>query len=151
VYRTAGGFTLLELLLVLTLMAMMVALVPPLLSRALPGVSARSLVNDVVLMVRESRSRAIVSNRKQQIYFDRQRRALLSEAGRNSLDIPDGLRLEFDKGDGLDKVVLFSAYPDGTVSGGQIVIWSERHRFLLRVNWISGVLEVEERSGEIPN
>ncbi|MBA1331735.1 general secretion pathway protein GspH, partial [Candidatus Endoriftia persephone str. Guaymas] len=29
--RTAGGFTLLELLLVLTLMAMMVALVPPLL------------------------------------------------------------------------------------------------------------------------
>ncbi|RDH85867.1 MAG: general secretion pathway protein GspH [endosymbiont of Escarpia spicata] len=147
--RFANGFTLLELLLVLTVSGLIIAMVPPLLSKAMPTVNARSTVSDLAAIIRNVRSRAIVLNETRVIYFDRESRTIFEEGGNQELQIDEPLRINVEnirKSEETPKILV--AYPDGSINGSVITISGGKKSYILRPNWVTGALNIEGRVDE---
>ncbi|WP_177418903.1 prepilin-type N-terminal cleavage/methylation domain-containing protein [endosymbiont of Lamellibrachia barhami] len=147
--RFAHGFTLLELLLVLTVSGLIIAMVPPLLSRAMPTVNARSAVSDLSAIIRNVRSRAIVLNETRVIYFDRESRTIFEEGGNQKLQIEEPLRIKvgnLNRSEEIQKILV--AHPDGSVNGSVITISGGKKSYILRPNWVTGALSIEDRVDE---
>ena len=68
--RTAGGFTLLELIVTLALLAVVMALVMPSIGRGTEAVRTRAEVAAVAALLRHARERAIVSGKPQAVVVD---------------------------------------------------------------------------------
>ncbi len=141
------GFTLLEMLLVLTITGLTVVLVPPLFSGLLPTLTLRSEARDVALKLSELRSRAITTTKQTEIYFfaDQKRYKLGGTSGEVSFDKKTNLSVEgepfsSEAGDGT----LIRFYPDGSSSGGQIRLANEKNAYRIGVNWLTGLPSFEK-------
>lgn len=71
--KRAGGFTLLELIVVVTLLGLITAAVVPLYGRSMSAVQARSLRNDMVSLIGFVQSKAVSESVEYRIYFDEKR------------------------------------------------------------------------------
>ena len=68
--RSAGGFTLLELIVTLAILAVMMAIVTPSIGRGTEAVRTRAEVAGFSALLRHARERAIVSQRPQAVVVD---------------------------------------------------------------------------------
>ena len=64
------GFTLLELLVVLLIVGLLVALVPPLFSGAVPGAKLKAAVRDLAVTLRLARNQSITRDVETQVYLN---------------------------------------------------------------------------------
>jgi general secretion pathway protein H len=118
--RRAGGFTLLELIVVLAILAVVVALVTPSIGRGTEAVRMRAEVAGFAAMLRHARERAIVSQRPQAVVVDPINQRISMRAGgpdgdlRETRVLPDRLVVEATPPPAL--VVQFDAR--GGSSGG---------------------------------
>ena len=86
------GFTLLEMMVVLVIAGLLFALTPPLFTGAVSGTRLKGLARDLVTMMRETRSQAIIRNAEQQMYLDTEARHY--RAGDNRvLHLPEGVTM----------------------------------------------------------
>jgi general secretion pathway protein H len=132
-----AGFTLLELLVVLTLVALVVGAVSIKTGRPSTQLQARTTVTDTVNLIRQVRTEAIVSGRAQVLVIDTARRRL-SHTGSGSLVIlPNGVELivRVADGDGLAGVRFFQ---NGGSTGGILqFVWQDGGDEV-RINWLTG-------------
>lgn len=134
------GFTLVELLVVMAIAGLMLAVTPPLISAALPGVELKAAARRTAGALRVTRERAISSGRDQvwQIDIETQRYQM---AGGREGRLPGGIELR-----------LFAAqremlseqrggirfYPDGSSTGGRVVLARAGRGYQVGVNWLTG-------------
>lgn len=132
--RRQSGFTLLELLVVLTVLALMYALAAPRLGAGLPGVSARGAARDLVAVLQEGRSLALTEQRQVEVSIDGEARSLQLD-GR-----PQPLRgkAEIRGSDTGTEPVAVLFYPDGSSSGIELRVEQENHRYHVNVDWLTG-------------
>lgn len=141
------GFTLFELLIVLTIIGIVVALGAPALQRMLPGVELKSGAETVAAALREARGLAIANNTEVTVVVDLDDRALRVD------DEPPGVRLASSFG-----ITLLTAtselidagtgqirfYPDGTSTGGRVTLTQGDRRYHVAVDWLTGRVTLGE-------
>ncbi|HLS83156.1 MAG TPA: GspH/FimT family protein [Arenimonas sp.] len=146
--RQARGYSLLELLLVVALIAALAALSAMVVGQALPGRELRGSARDLAADLRFTRARAIASGREQVFVMDLDRRRWQGADGREG-DWPASLRMvatvarEEQPAQGHAAVRFF---PDGSASGGRFVLAYQQARWRVDVAWLTG--EVSLRRGE---
>jgi general secretion pathway protein H len=150
-YPDNNGFTLIELMLALTLAGMMITMVPPMLGKVLPGVTAKSLTNDLSNMIRESRARAIFLNQSREIYYNSKQRSLFNQNEETNIIVSEDLHFMVDEEPVTEEIIkLFSTFPDGSISGRQVMIQSDAKTYAIELNWLTGTVTVREYVDENP-
>lgn len=120
------GFTLFELLLVLSIIAAAMALVLPSLSAGLSSLRTKSTALEVSAELARARERSVRERRA--YYVEAAQGALLVKTSHGkeiSLPVKDGMRVE------VASAITF--YPDGLSSGGQITLRAADDGFRINV------------------
>lgn len=140
------GFTLIELLVVLALAAAIMAITPPLISAALPGVELKAAARRTAAGLRLARVEAIRSGADAALRFHvserrfeidgQYRRAQLSERIEVRLEVAAAER----QGDDVGGIRFF---PDGSSTGGVIVLSRGERGYQVGVDWLTGRIRVE--------
>src|SRR5579884_191304 len=138
--RDAGGFTLIEMMVVLVVMGLLLALVFPHL-----GGSHRSLAaaaHDIGAELRLVRDEAIYRGRPTR-FFARATEFGSSE-DRRPHHVPPGMMLtvSIDRAGSAGSSGGIRFFPDGSSSGGRVVVTSGREALSVSVNWIDGDVSI---------
>lgn len=169
----AAGFTLIEALVVLALMATAFALFAGALVGALPGQQLRDATHRLAAEMRATRARAVATGVDQSFVIDTQARTWRSGAsealGDPSAALPDtkpgapadgGVRRqgELDEALALGATVAREEQPgpglaairffaDGSSTGGRVVVRRGDAAWRVDVNWLTGAVRVERGEG----
>jgi general secretion pathway protein H len=135
-----GGFTLVELLVVLAIAAAVMAAVPPLFSAALPGVELTSAARRTLTTLRWARDQAIRQGRDLTLVVDvGQNRLELT--GHSPVALPKHLELRLEAAQREmidDERGAIRFFPDGTSTGGRILLISGNSGYQVGVTWLTG-------------
>lgn len=145
------GFTLLELLVVLAIMALLITLVPPVLSKAVPGVRAKAAARDLADTLRDARAAAVTHGRAVDVHFDAEE-AQYAVAGSSARALPQGLNLALPaagniplSGTATPNYTL-RFYPDGSSSGLHALLGSPGRYYRVDVGWLTGRVSLAEHA-----
>ncbi len=138
----ASGFTLVELVVVMAVLAALIGLALPAFDRVMPGASLRSEVAAVAALLREARSRAIRDDASLAVTLDLADRALAMPGRRHHLPEQLGMTLltgstEITRGGGR---ILF--HGDGTSTGGRLRLIAKDEHVDVLVDWLTGRVTV---------
>lgn len=140
------GYTLVELLVVLAIMAAAAGVALPRLESALPQLRLRQTAREIVLALRAAQRQAIQAGRATEVEIDLGRR-LLTEPGGPPLPIDPrfGLRLTsaslsapLSAGGAGAETARIRFFPDGTSSGGRLELSYGARRYAVTVDWELG-------------
>lgn len=140
----AGGFTLLEMLLVLMLMAAAGVLAAVVFTGGVEGMRLRSESKEIAAQLRYTRTRAIATGQPQRFRIDPARR-LWEAADEHRGDIDASLSVRFTgarqaqarAGEGA---ILF--FPDGGSTGGRVTLGAGPAAWSVDVAWLTGEVRV---------
>ncbi len=141
-----AGFTLLELLVVLVLVALVVALAPPLWSNAVPTAEHRAVTRQVAQMLRMARAEAVARRIDVPVRFDLAANTISLQAHK-TLRLPEGITIELttteaEKLDEQRAAVRF--YPDGGSSGGRVTLRAGERAYRVDIDWLTGRIAIDE-------
>ena len=139
-----GGFTLMELLVVLTILGLALLLAMPVLERTLPGLELRTEARTLASALRQARARAIGRNEEVTIVVDRQGAALKAN-GKQVVQLNRKIDIaplaEASLSPGVSEIRFF---PDGTSTGGHLtLVLGERQKHVF-VDWLTGAVSIPE-------
>lgn len=139
--RGEGGFTLIEVLVVLVILGLSAAL---LISRGPARSTAldlRSAASQVAQALREARGEAIATNRPVAVMLDVVRRSL-SINNRPAMMLAPSIQVTWtrDAGDRSGAAITFA--PDGSADGGRITLAESARRVIVVVDWLTGRVSV---------
>lgn len=146
VKASTTGFTLIELLAVLFILALVAAFVVPSLGGG-EAVELKSAARTLAAGLRHTRNQALNDNRSATLALD---------VAKREFQLPGEKRMH--KLPGRIDIVLFTArseqqsaergairfFPDGSSTGGRITLSTERLRYLVNVDWLTGRVSVIE-------
>ncbi|MER9843849.1 prepilin-type N-terminal cleavage/methylation domain-containing protein [Mesorhizobium australicum] len=138
---TAAGFTLIEMLVVLGIMAIVAAIAAPGVVQRYRSESLQSVSSEIVLRLRMSRAVAVATARPRQVVIDTRGRTMRFH-DKYVLNLPDDLKLTVTTGretvtDGGKAVLTF--LPDGSSSGIEIDLQRTEQTAHVEVNWLTGL------------
>lgn len=138
--RHQRGFTLVELVVVLALLALAYGLAAPALTRAVGGGELRVAMGELALALNQARAGAVVGGAPQRFtvdglagaYGQGQARRALPASLTIAAAVPDALRSSAH-------VAAIDFFPDGSSTGGRIVVSArDGGRSALAVDWLTG-------------
>lgn len=137
---STGGYTLLELLLVLAIVVGVLALSPPMFAGAIAGNEPRSAARQVMAALRYARSTAVASRQDVAFTLDLDRRRYQVDS-RPAVALPSSLAYtlitaESEVRDAGSGAIRF--YADGSASGGRITLGNDKASYRLDVAWLTG-------------
>jgi len=137
----SSGFTLLELLVVLVIATLLLAITPPLITAAIPGVELKASARRVASGLRLARQEAIRSGHDIAFTLDVEARTFQVDGGFRNVRLPEDLELKLEaaetemRGDHVGAVRFF---PDGSSTGGRVVLALDDRGFQVGVQWLTG-------------
>lgn len=143
--RRRGGFSLVELMVVMLLASMLFALVGVSISRSIRGAEIRNASRDVVAGIRHTRGQSIIQ--RQQKTFQVDADALTwTAADREPVKLPEGLDITIDTarsemtGENAGGIRF---YPDGASTGGSVRLLAGEREWTINVSWLTGEVSIE--------
>jgi general secretion pathway protein H len=141
----AAGFTLLELLVVLAIVALLAAAAPSVMAKLSPGAQVQALARDLGTSLRAARGRAVATNREAVFTLDvaNGTYGVDNQAGGRA---PAGIRLAFVAAqvEQIDETAAqIRFFPDGTSTGGRIRVAKQSQSRDVAVDWLTGRVVVE--------
>ena len=136
-----AGFTLVEMLVVLAIMALVAAIAAPGLVSHYRTKSLETVAGEITMRLRLSRTSAIATARPRQVVVDLGSR-LIRFGERDSLALPDDVKMTVTTGQetvvaGRQTVLTF--LPDGSASGMDIALEQKGRTARIAVNWLTGL------------
>ena len=146
------GFTLLELLIVLLIASLLVALVPPLFSGAVPGAKLKAAARDLAVTLRLARNQSITHNVETQVYLNLESPAYA--IGRQApQSLPAGVELTVASASGQSTVQttrhVVRFFSDGSSSGTLITLRRGKRGYRLQVGWLTGKVTIEDAGADV--
>ncbi len=143
-----GGFTLVEVLVVMIIIALVLGLVATSLSRSISGAEARESARNMVSALRYTRTRAILDKTEQVFTVDLEARAY-EAPGKQRVVLPEGVELQLTTAASEvmeENVGAIRFFPDGGSTGGRVDLKVNGRDYVVNVAWLTG-----EASLEIPD
>jgi general secretion pathway protein H len=143
--RHAGGFTLVEMLVVLVIIALIMGLVGTSISRNISGAEMRTAASKVAASLRYTRTQAILTKTEQVFLVDTEK--LTYQAGtREAQQLPEGMKMELNTA--RSELTSETAggirfYPDGGSTGGNVRLEANGRIYRVNVAWLTGEASVE--------
>jgi general secretion pathway protein H len=142
------GFTLLELLVVLGIVALALALVAPSMGRTRTGLELRTTAHELAGHLRSVRAAAQRGNVEHVLSIDLAGRRYWAAGVVPSRSVPPPLSMELQLPDS-ERVGAAAGrvrfFPDGSASGGRILIRDARATAAIAVDWLNGDVRLQMR------
>ena len=139
--RRPHGFTLIELVVVLTILGLAYALVPPLFSGARATTELKGATRQVAAGLRQARNYAVVRRTEAVFTLDVETRGFTVSGDTRTYRLPRQLQLKLVTAEREvvnDKLASIRFYADGSSNGGRITLGSDERSFEVDVNWLTG-------------
>lgn len=140
-----SGFTLLEMLVVLALLAMVYALVPPMITVGGSTTELKAGARQVAAGLRNARSRAIVSRGEATLTLDVEARNFRLSGDDTPRNLPRQAQIGVftAQGEVVDaNTAAIRFYPDGSSTGGRVTLSMGERKFHIDVDWLTGQVEI---------
>lgn len=147
--KRVQGFTLVELVVVVVLIAAMTGIGAMVIGTALPGQQLRGAAKDLAGQLRFTRAQAIATGREQVFELDVAGRRWTA-ADRRSGRLPDDIELRVITARGesaADDVAAVRFFPDGAATGGRIVLKIDDAAWRVDVGWLTGEVTLSRGEG----
>lgn len=145
----ARGFTLVEVMVVMVIIALVMGLVATSMTRSISSAEARAASRKLVASLRYTRARAIIDKKEQVFQVDTENRSYLAP-GRKLITLPKGVdvtittaRSEFTS----ESVGGIRFFPDGGSTGGHIELTVNEREYRVNVAWLTGETQLERAEG----
>jgi len=141
----AHGFTLVEMMVVLVIVALMMALVGTSIARNVSGAEMRTAANKVAASLRYTRTQAILTKSEQVFLVDTEK-LTYQAAEREAKELPEGMKVELNTA--RSELTSETAggirfYPDGGSTGGNVRLEANGRIYRVNVAWLTGEASVE--------
>ena len=137
----ARGVTLLELLVVLSIMAVIAAIVVPVFTGGVSGSELKGATREVAAGLRLARSEALATRKETRVTLDLENRSFQVERDPRTHALPKQIELKlFTAQSDLvsDKVGAIRFFPDGGSNGGRVTLAVGERKFNVDVDWLTG-------------
>jgi len=145
----SSGFSLLELMLVVLLIALMFTMVPRMMGTGVSGAELKSSVRALNSAMKLARDAAINTRREAYVTINVETREFTTtfESRTHKLNEQLTLRLFTSQADQLDQATAsFRFYPDGSSNGGRVTIAANEREFAIDIDWLTGRSSIVELS-----
>jgi len=146
VWRVARGFTLIEMLVVVALIALAATVVSVSVGSGLAGARVKAASRDLVAALRYTRGQAIVKHEQKTLSIDVEQRRYRAP-GKQWIELPKDMtmklftaRSELEE-EGVGRIRFF---PDGSSTGGHIDLMKNDAVWRVEVMWLTGDVKVRE-------
>ncbi len=139
---------LLDMALALALLLLVCAIAWPLLGRGTTKTQQSAIALDIATLLRSDRSKATLEGRSRGTQIDLERRVVTSATGRQ-ITVPDDVAIEITAGSSClrgSRLFVFLFSPDGSSCGGNIFLRKRNRTYVIRINWLSGMIDVVDLS-----
>ncbi len=140
-----AGFTLLEMVCVLAMVGLLAALALPAIPRGTSSARLAAYATDIAALLKHDRNVALRSHLRVATTLDSERGVVRSGADASAVDIPSDVSfnaLLAERCDGRKVGSTIDFFPSGVSCGGVIDISRQGVGFQIRVNWLTGGIEV---------
>jgi len=147
--RTPAGFTLVEIMVVMVIIALIMGLVATSMSRSISAAEARAASRELVASLRYTRARAIIDKAEQVSLVDTENRSYQAP-GRDKVELPEGVDLTITTATSelvSDAVSGIRFFPDGGSTGGHIELTVNKREYRVNVAWLTGETQLERTEG----
>jgi len=147
-HDTHQGFTLLELLVVMTLATLILAIVPASFSSMVPHVEQQAQVRDLIFALRSARGQAIREGQEITFTLDLAHHQYSLSGSGEVKPLPKSYNIKFTPQ--FDPVpderrVAIHFFADGSSSGGRIDMAAEDVHYDISINWLTGKIDYREK------
>jgi general secretion pathway protein H len=136
-----SGFTLIEMIIVLVVLSLVAGLVIARGPSRSPTVEVRSAATQVLQGMRAARAQAIAADQAQAFTVDSSQHAYRIGRGPPQL-LPHDVGLAIEVGGKPARAIAF--LPDGSSSGGAVLVTGATRRMRVTVDWLSGRMRVAD-------
>jgi general secretion pathway protein H len=143
------GFTLVEIMVVMVIIALVMGLVATSMSRSISSAEARSASRKLVASLRYTRARAIIDKKEQVFEVDTENRSYQAP-GRKLITLPEGVDVTITTARSevtSESVYGIRFFPDGGSTGGHIELTVNGREFRVNVAWLTGESKLERKEG----
>ena len=143
----ARGVTLLEMLVVLSIMAVIAAIVVPVFTGGVSGSELKGATREVAAGLRLARSEALATRKETRVTLDLENRSFQVERDPRTHALPKQIELKlFTAQSDLvsDKVGAIRFFPDGGSNGGRVTLAVGERKFNVDVDWLTGRVAILE-------
>ncbi len=153
--KSVSGFTLLELLVVLSIAGLLAAVVPPLYSKVVPGAQLKSAAREFTISLREARSRAITTSSQVDLRLVANPPSYTVSSD-SAVQLPRGVFMTAydyfsamheslaDSDALVNSDIAIRFFPDGSSNGAIVKVANNSAAYRVDVSWLSGDIKVTE-------
>lgn len=138
--RRQRGFTLLEILVVLALMGLMYALVPPMFAGG-GTTELKAAARQLAAGLRKARGEAISTRDEATLTVDVERHRFSVTGDPREYRLPEQAKISVFTAQSeavADKTAAIRFFPDGSSTGGAVTLAKDDTRYRIDVNWLTG-------------
>ena len=142
------GFSLLEVIVVITIIALSYTLLPKMVFSGVSGAELRSNARAVATGLRRARDAAINTKREAVMSINLESRefTLPNDAKLHKLNEKLDVKLFTSEADQIsDKVGMIRFYPDGSSNGGRVTVAAGERGFEIDVDWLTGHVTIKDK------
>lgn len=143
----ADGFTMIELMVVLVILAVGLALVAPRFGNVLGGLELKGAARDVASGLRYARGRSIATREESRFLLDVEQGRYWITGREREHRLPRGVEVRLLTGasevvaDGIGAITFF---PDGSSTGGRVTLASGDRSYRVDVRWLTGQVRIDD-------
>lgn len=145
-YKTTatGGFTLVELLLVITIGVMAMAVVAPNLTSGNQSSTLKSAARDLASGLRFARGEALTTQADTALSIDLEENSYQVTGQKKTYQLLNDIEITLSvaQSEVVDGVGSIRFFPDGSSSGGRIILELNDLKQTVDVNWLTGQIEL---------
>jgi general secretion pathway protein H len=144
--KHAHGFTLIELMLVIMLIAASYVLVPRYLFSGVSGADLKASSRDIAAGLRMARAEAVNTRRDTSLMLDLDKRSFSVGSGQVR-QLPEALELKLVTAQSEvvnEKQAAIRFFPDGSSTGGRVTVASGQRKYEVDVDWLTGRVTIAQ-------
>lgn len=145
--RSVRGITLLELLLVLTIVVIAYAIAAPRIGGGVSGVELKGAARKVAAGLRQARTIAVGQRQETVLQLDLERRVFRLTGEDRDYSLPEKVELKlFTAQQELvsEKLGAIRFYPDGGSTGGRVTVAAGERKYDIDVDWLTGRVDISQ-------